>query len=97
MFCVAITLIAKPGRESDIEALFRDYVPIAEGLPGAIRFEVHRATDAPRAFLLDELYEDRAALLAHRDDAVFKTWRPRIAELEESRTLREFDTLIASR
>lgn len=95
MFCVAIDLWAKPGCEADIIALFREYVPIVEALPGTIRFEVHQATDEPAHFLLYELYENRDALVAHRGDDLFKIWRPRIAALEARRTLVEYETVVA--
>ncbi len=95
MYCVAIDLWAKAGCDADVEALFRDYVPIAEAMPGTIRFEVHRDVADCRHFLLYELYENREALLAHRGDELFKTWRPRIAALEHRRMLVEYDTVVA--
>lgn len=95
MFCVSIELQAKPGREAEVEALFREYIPVVEQLPGCIRFELHRSAKDPSRFLLYELYESHDALLLHRSDPLFAVWRPRIAELEVSRSLAEWDTLIA--
>jgi quinol monooxygenase YgiN len=95
MYCVAIDLWAQAGREAEVEALFREYVPIVEGMPGTIRFEVHRDVADPSHFLLYELYDSRDALLAHRGDALFQVWRPRIAALEARRTLTEYGTVVA--
>jgi quinol monooxygenase YgiN len=64
-------------------------------MPGCIRFELHRSRTDPQRFLLYQLYTDHAALEHHRQDALFKVWRPRIAALEASRRLEEYDTLIA--
>jgi quinol monooxygenase YgiN len=94
MYCVAIDLWAKAGREAEVAALFQEYVPIVEAMPGTIRFKVHRDVADPSHFLLYELYDSREALIAHRGDELFKVWRPRIAALELRRHLVEYNTVV---
>ena len=95
MYCVCIEPAAKPGQEQAIVELFREYVPVVTSLPGCIRFELNQSASDPQSFLLYELYENREALLAHRGDELFKIWRPRIAALEQSRQLREFECVVS--
>ena len=52
MTCVAIHLSAKPGQEEAVQALFQEYIPLVEKLPGVVRFELHRSRSEPRCFLL---------------------------------------------
>jgi len=94
MYCVAIELIAKPGQASEVVDLFREYIPLVTKLPGCLRFELNQSDGNPEHFLLYELYEDRAALLAHRSDKLFDAWRPRIAAIEQSRKLVEYDCVV---
>jgi quinol monooxygenase YgiN len=96
MYCVAIELIAKPGLADDVVRLFREYIPIVTSLPGCLRFELNQSVEDNHQFLLYELYESRESLLAHRGDALFNVWRPRIAALEQTRRLREYDCVADS-
>ena len=91
MYCVAIELTAKPGLSQDVVALFREYIPVVTSLPGCLRFELNQSPSDPHQFLLYELYESRESLLAHRGDQLFNVWRPRIAALEQSRRLQEYE------
>ena len=94
MYCVAIELTAKSGLAEAVIELFREYTPVVTGLPGCLRFELNQSHSDPHQFLLYEVYENREALLAHRGDELFNVWRPRIAALEESRKLREYDCVV---
>lgn len=94
MYCVAIELIAKQGHADDVVSLFREYIPIVTALPGCLRFELNQSVSDPHHFLLYELYDRRESLLAHRGDPLFGVWRPRIAALEESRRLAEYECVV---
>jgi quinol monooxygenase YgiN len=95
MYCVSIQLLAKSGQSQKVIELFRQYIPLVTTLPGCIRFELNQSATDAHAFLLYELYESREALVAHRNDALFEVWRPRIAALEQSRQMQEFECLLS--
>ena len=63
----------KPGRGDAIEAALKRVAPLVkEREPGCKLYQASRSQDNPDNFLLYELYEDEAALLAHRDTPHFK-------------------------
>jgi quinol monooxygenase YgiN len=95
MYCVAIELTAKPGLAEDVITLSPEYIPIVTAMPGCLRFELNQSPADTQRFLLYELYESREALIRHCGDELFRRWRPRIAALEQSRTLVEYDCLIS--
>ena len=49
-------------------------IPFTRAEPGCIRYDVLRAVDEPRRFLLVEVYEDDAALQAHTESDHFKRY-----------------------
>jgi quinol monooxygenase YgiN len=69
-----VTWIAKLGDEPAIERILQTMIPLTRAEPGCIRYEVFRAVEDPRRFLLVEVYKDDAALQAHTDSDHFKRY-----------------------
>jgi (4S)-4-hydroxy-5-phosphonooxypentane-2,3-dione isomerase len=66
MVVLAVTWMAKNGRESDVAAMFSKLTEASRNEPGCVMFQVHRHKTEPRRFFLYEQYKDDAALEAHR-------------------------------
>jgi quinol monooxygenase YgiN len=81
MITLHVTITVKPGCEAAfVDAATANHrATMTE--PGAHRFDVLRDTERPEIFYLYEVYEDEAALEAHRASAHFAAWRDAIADL----------------
>jgi quinol monooxygenase YgiN len=66
MICVAVTYVFKPGLEEEAIPLFRKLTAATRAEPGCRTYQVHRSKSDPRRFFLYELYDDQAAVDAHR-------------------------------
>ena len=66
MVVLAVTWMAKNGRESDVAAMFSKLTEASRNEPGCLMFQVHRHKTEPRRFFIYEQYKDDAALEAHR-------------------------------
>lgn len=65
MFLVLVELNAKPSATADLENLLPELAELAREEPGNVIYAVHRRQDDPNAFVLYELYQERAAWDAH--------------------------------
>lgn len=92
MICVTITLIAKPGNEAAIEALFAEYIPRVHA-EGHGRFTAQRSRGDRGKFLIYETYASDEVYEAHRASPLFAHYRPKIAELEEGRIRELYDVV----
>jgi quinol monooxygenase YgiN len=66
MVVLAVTWMAKTGRESDVAGLFAKLTEESRKESGCAMFQVHRHKTEPRRFFIYEQYKDDAALEAHR-------------------------------
>jgi quinol monooxygenase YgiN len=66
MICVAVTYVIKSGAEAQAVDLFGKLTEATRAEPGCRFYQVHRSTTDPRRFFIYELYDDQAALDAHR-------------------------------
>src|SRR6476659_2791571 len=66
MVVLAVTWMAKAGRESEVAALFEKLTEHSRKEPGCAMYQVHRHKTDPRRFFIYEQYKDDAALEAHR-------------------------------
>jgi quinol monooxygenase YgiN len=66
MVVLAVTWMAKVGREAEVEAVFSRLTEESRKEPGCVMYLVHRHKTEPRRFLVYEQYKDDAALEAHR-------------------------------
>jgi quinol monooxygenase YgiN len=54
------------------ESILRELREASQGEPGVIQFEVGRGRDEPNVFALWEVYQDEAAVEAHRASEHFR-------------------------
>jgi len=87
MIVLAVTWVAKTGREAEVAAVFSKLTEESRKEPGCAMYLVHRHRTEPRRFLIYEQYKDEAALEAHRSAPHFlqyaKKELPKIADRVE--------------
>ena len=87
MVVLAVTWMAKAGREAEVTALFSRLTDESRKEPGCQMFQVHRHKTEPRRFFIYEQYKDDAGLEAHRAAPHFLQFArkqlPKIAERVE--------------
>jgi quinol monooxygenase YgiN len=66
MVVLAVTWMAKVGREAEVADLFSKLTVESRNEPGCTMYQVHRHRTEPRRFFIYEQYKDDAALEAHR-------------------------------
>ena len=66
MVVLAVTWMAKTGRESDVAAIFEKLSAESRKETGCIMYQVHKHKTDPRRFFIYEQYTDDAGLEAHR-------------------------------
>ncbi len=71
MVVLAVTWMAKVGRESEVMAIFERLTAESRKEPGCLIYQVHKHKTDPRRFFVYEQYKDDAALEAHRASAHF--------------------------
>lgn len=76
-------LQAHEGREDDLAKLLKGMVAPSRGEPGNLRYDLWQDIDNPRRFVLDEMYQDAAAVTAHRATAHFQNYLSHINTLGE--------------
>ncbi len=84
MLVLAVTWVAKQGKEKQAAELFRELTGASRKEPGCIGYTVHVHNERPREFFLYEVYKDQAALDAHRASPHFqKIARGPLVEIAE--------------
>jgi autoinducer 2-degrading protein len=87
MVVLAVTWMAKVGRETEVAELFTKLTAESRKEPGCAMYQVHRHRTEPRRFFIYEQYKDDAALEAHRAASHFlqfvKKELPKIADRVE--------------
>ena len=71
MVVLAVTWMAKTGRESEVVAVFEKLTAESRKEPGSLMYQVHKHKTDPRWFFVYEQYKDDAALEAHRTSPHF--------------------------
>ena len=71
MVVLAVTWMAKQGREADVSAIFAKLTEASRKEPGCVMYLVHRHKTDARRFFVYEQYKDDAALEAHRSSPHF--------------------------
>ena len=66
MVVLAVTWMAKAGRDAEVTGLLAKLTEESRKEPGCKQYQVHRHKTEPRRFFIYELYQDDAALEAHR-------------------------------
>ena len=66
MVVLAVTWMAKTGREAEVAAILEKLTAESRKEPGCVMYQVHKHKTDPRRFFIYEQYKDDAALEAHR-------------------------------
>jgi len=64
---------AKEGQEEVILNVLKTMTPLSRAEPGCRHYQAHRAVEDSRLFFLYEVYDDAAAVDAHRASTHFQT------------------------
>ena len=87
MVVLAVTWMAKVGREAEVATLFGTLTAESRKEPGCSMYQVHRHKTESRRFFIYEQYKDDAALEAHRNAPHFLQYArkdlPKIADRVE--------------
>jgi len=87
MIVLAVTWMAKMGREAEVAAIFEKLSAESRKEPGCLMYQVHKHKTDSRRFFIYEQYKDDAALEAHRTTTHFlqlaKKDLPKIADRTE--------------
>lgn len=87
MVVLAVTWMAKAGKEAEVGTLFSKLTQESRKEPGCAMFQVHRHRTDARRFFIYEQYNDDAALEAHRASPHFlqyaKKELPKVADRVE--------------
>ena len=87
MVVLAMTWMAKMGREAEVMALFSKLTEESHKEPDCLMYQMHRHKTEARRFFIYEQYKDDAALEAHRTAPHFlqfaKKDLPKIADRVE--------------
>lgn len=91
MVVLAVTWVAKTGREAETTSLFSKLTEESRKEPGCVVYQVHRHRTEPRRFFIYEQYKDDAALEAHRNAPHFLQYArkdlPKVADRVEGHLL----------
>ncbi|MBI3978675.1 MAG: antibiotic biosynthesis monooxygenase, partial [Chloroflexi bacterium] len=93
MNVLVVTIVAREGKEAEVEALLREMVRQTRQEPGNLVYTLHRSTEDPRRFLLYELYRDQTAIEAHQQAPYFRAYLERAPDLLASRERQWFEVL----
>jgi quinol monooxygenase YgiN len=66
MAVLAVTWMAKAGKETEVTDIFSKLTAESRKEPGCAMYQVHRHRTEPRRFFIYEQYKDDAALESHR-------------------------------
>ena len=66
MVVLAVTWMAKTGREAEAAAVFEKLTAESRKEPGCVMYQVHKHKTDSRRFFIYEQYKDDAALEEHR-------------------------------
>ena len=87
MVVLAVTWIAKLGREHEVAGLLMKLTEASRKEAGCLTYQAHRHRTEPRRFFIYEQYKDDGALEAHRAAAHFLQYArkelPKIADRVE--------------
>jgi len=87
MVVLAVTWMAKTGKETEVADIFSKLTAESRKEPGCAMFQVHRHRTEPRRFFIYEQYKDDAALESHRATPHFlqyaKKELPKVADRVE--------------
>ncbi len=94
MIALIVDFVAEPGQGDALGDLLKTQAANSlEREEGCRHFDICRDPGDPHAFMLYELYDDEAAVDAHRATDYYALFRDNIAPLVKSRSLRQWSRL----
>jgi len=92
MLCLLVTLRLRPGTVAAGEECLRALAEHSRSEPGCRVYNVHQCQDDPLQYLIYEIYDNAAALEAHRATPHFGRWAEAgLHALAESRQATLYD------
>jgi quinol monooxygenase YgiN len=77
MIGIVATLTVQPGKQADIEAIFADLAArVRADEPGNVFYQLCRSRESDTTYKVLELYQDQAAVEAHRTSPHFRAASP---------------------
>lgn len=86
-----VRLEARPGKESDVEALLRDAASMVEEEPGTVRWFAVRF--GPSTFGIFDAFPDDGARQAHLDGNVARALTEKAGDLFDQPTIEQLDVI----
>lgn len=80
-------LAARPGQAGALRALLDGMIAPSRAEPGNLRYDLWQDQGAADRFVLDELYADQDAVIAHRATPHFQAYVSQINDLAERTAL----------
>ena len=80
MYVVCVHVHVKPENRDDFVRVSRENASNTVNEPGNLRFDVIQQIDDPNRFMLYEVYQDEAAMQAHKETAHYAAWRDAVAD-----------------
>jgi len=80
---IVAILNARPGKTGELETLLTGMALASREEPGNLRWDIWCDHANQACFVLDELYDDLAAVTAHRDTPHFRHYLSHINDLAE--------------
>lgn len=80
---IVAVLTARTGMVGELRLLLSGMVLPSRAEPGNLKWDIWQDQTNPQRFLLDELYVDKGAAVAHRETPHFKNYAARVGELAE--------------
>ncbi len=74
MTVLVVNWMAEKGKEGKVKDVFAKLASASRQEPGCRQYTVHQHRDNPRHFLVYEVYDNDAALQAHRDSQHFQQY-----------------------
>jgi quinol monooxygenase YgiN len=80
---ITAILAARPGKADELKSLLFGMVTPCRAEPGSLRWDIWQDQTDPGRFVLDELYTDNSAVVAHRETPHFIDYFAKINDLAE--------------
>jgi len=80
---ITAILTPQPGRDAGLRALLFDMAPHCRAEPGNFCWDIWQEQGSGGRIVLDEFYQDDAAVAAHRDTPHYKNYVARINDLAD--------------
>ena len=94
VYCIIVKNVLKPDTKDDyLAAMLPNATASVRDEPGCHRFDVLEAREEPNTFYLYEIYDDPAALTAHKETSHYKESRIVLAECVNEASVIRADVL----